>query len=410
MADKIVSPGVFTKENDLSFLQQGVADIGAAFIGPFKEGPLVPTIVNSQSEFQELFGTVDDTYYTPLAVQSYLRESGVATICRVGGIGGYTEQNPLLIQVSGSTGTKVAGILFNTDTDAIGFTNSEASNSFNGNLTISGSELGYSGSISLNPENTNDIESVFGNSPFGSKGAYVYGFFKNHGVTLDGSASSSVSWSFTETRQDGTFTVFDNATTLATLTANGTGNAQVSESRYVTASLSPVSFPSSGSVTMSLFVNGGTTLSQTVYTNTTISASFLVASGSAYGITGSIEFNSGSAGDATLAWSFSVSGGPSGAGMGIKVNDVTVVSRNSTESGTYPVNVGDVINVVVSCNGCSGGNATANAYCTGIITDAACTPGSGSVTLTSSTYTVVSGDIGNTLTLASFAQCSGGCI
>ena len=192
MADKIVSPGVFTKENDLSFLQQGVADIGAAFIGPFKEGPLVPTIVNSQSEFQELFGTVDDTYYTPLAVQSYLRESGVATICRVGGIGGYTEQNPLLIQVSGSTGTKVAGILFNTDTDAIGFTNSEASNSFNGNLTISGSELGYSGSISLNPENTNDIESVFGNSPFGSKGAYVYGFFKNHGVTLDGSASSSV--------------------------------------------------------------------------------------------------------------------------------------------------------------------------------------------------------------------------
>ena len=192
MADKIVSPGVFTKENDLSFLQQGVADIGAAFIGPFKEGPLVPTIVNSQSEFQELFGTVDDTYYTPLAVQSYLRESGVATICRVGGIGGYTEQNPLLIQVSGSTGTKVAGILFNTDTDAIGFTNSEASNSFNGNLTISGSELGYSGSISLNPESTNDIESVFGNSPFGSKGAYVYGFFKNHGVTLDGSASSSV--------------------------------------------------------------------------------------------------------------------------------------------------------------------------------------------------------------------------
>ena len=48
MAEKIVSPGVFTKENDLSFLQQGVAEIGAAFIGPFKEGPLTPTIVNSQ--------------------------------------------------------------------------------------------------------------------------------------------------------------------------------------------------------------------------------------------------------------------------------------------------------------------------------------------------------------------------
>ena len=97
MADKIVSPGVFTKENDLSFLQQGVADIGAAFIGPFKEGPVVPTIVNSQTEFETLFGTVDDTYYTPLAVQSYLREAGTATICRVAGIGGYTETAPLLI-------------------------------------------------------------------------------------------------------------------------------------------------------------------------------------------------------------------------------------------------------------------------------------------------------------------------
>ena len=49
MAEKIVSPGVFTRENDLSFLQQGVANIGAAFIGPFKEGPLTPTIVNSQA-------------------------------------------------------------------------------------------------------------------------------------------------------------------------------------------------------------------------------------------------------------------------------------------------------------------------------------------------------------------------
>ena len=97
MADKIVSPGVFTKENDLSFLQQGVADIGAAFIGPFKEGPLVPTIVNSQAEFETLFGIVDDTYYTPLAVQSYLREAGTATICRVAGIDGYTETAPLLL-------------------------------------------------------------------------------------------------------------------------------------------------------------------------------------------------------------------------------------------------------------------------------------------------------------------------
>ena len=97
MADKIVSPGVFTKENDLSFLQQGVANIGAAFIGPFKEGPLVPTIVNSQAEFQTLFGVPDGTYYTPMAASKYLSQAGTATICRVAGIGGYSETAPLLL-------------------------------------------------------------------------------------------------------------------------------------------------------------------------------------------------------------------------------------------------------------------------------------------------------------------------
>ena len=35
MAEKIVSPGVFTRENDLSFLSQGIGEIGAAIIGPF---------------------------------------------------------------------------------------------------------------------------------------------------------------------------------------------------------------------------------------------------------------------------------------------------------------------------------------------------------------------------------------
>ena len=51
--------GVFTRENDLSFISQGIGEIGAAVIGPFKKGPaFVPTIVNTQSEFEEIFGTL----------------------------------------------------------------------------------------------------------------------------------------------------------------------------------------------------------------------------------------------------------------------------------------------------------------------------------------------------------------
>ncbi len=179
MAEKIVSPGVFTKENDLSFLQQGVAEIGAAFIGPFKEGPLTPTIVNSQAEFETLFGSVDDTYYTPLAVQNYLREAGTATICRVAGTVGYTEKAPLLIKaISGSVSASL-GILFNTSGSALGFTDAQATGSVAGTGTFVLRGTGLDISASLKSSDTNDIESVFGTSAYGAKSPYVYGFFKN---------------------------------------------------------------------------------------------------------------------------------------------------------------------------------------------------------------------------------------
>ena len=197
MAEKIVSPGVFTKENDLSFLQQGVADIGAAFIGPFKEGPLVPTIVNSQAEFENLFGTLDDTYYTPLAVQSYLREAGTATICRVAGIGGYTEKVPLLLTstTTSSISTSV-GILFNTDTNAISFTDSMASTTssmaFDGLFNLASGSKFAQISASLKPSTINNIEAVFGTNPKNNSGSaegvrqvYTYAFFTSRSAALD---------------------------------------------------------------------------------------------------------------------------------------------------------------------------------------------------------------------------------
>ena len=192
MAEKIVSPGVFTRENDLSFLQQGVSAIGAAFIGPFKEGPAVPTIVTTQTDFENLYGIVDDTYYTPLAVQNYLKEAGVATICRTVGVGGYTERAPLLLTIASGSVTQSLGILFNTDNDAIGFTDTTGSNTGFGDLNITGSELGFSGSISLDPSDTTNIEAVFGRSPFGARGAYAAAFFKNTQVGLSAVTTASV--------------------------------------------------------------------------------------------------------------------------------------------------------------------------------------------------------------------------
>jgi len=72
MAEKIVSPGVFTNEKDLSFLPAGIAAIGAAIVGPTKKGPaFVPTIVENFDEFIAKFGGLSESTYVPYAVKSY---------------------------------------------------------------------------------------------------------------------------------------------------------------------------------------------------------------------------------------------------------------------------------------------------------------------------------------------------
>jgi hypothetical protein len=185
MAERIVSPGVFTRENDLSFLAQGIGEIGAAFIGPFKQGPVfVPTVVRTQSEFESIFGTPDGTYYTEYAVQNYLREAGVATIVRVGGVGGYQEAAPIGIFASGGLASeKLIGVLHSTKTGNQNVTKavqliSDPRAGYSGSFLMSGSDFGWV-SASILPKDANDLSDVFGTSPFGSKKAYTYTYFEN---------------------------------------------------------------------------------------------------------------------------------------------------------------------------------------------------------------------------------------
>ena len=103
MAERIVSPGVFTREKDLSFLPQGISEIGAAIVGPTKKGPsFVPTVVRNFEEFNRIFGSYDTNYYTPYAVKEYLRSAGTVTIVKVGYLGGYKVAG-FNILVSGSS-------------------------------------------------------------------------------------------------------------------------------------------------------------------------------------------------------------------------------------------------------------------------------------------------------------------
>ena len=182
MAEKIVSPGVFTRENDLSFLPQGIGEIGAAIIGPTKKGPaFVPTVINTQADFDEIFGIPDGTYYTGYTIQNYLREAGTVTVVRVGHLGGYTQTNGIALKISGSSGgIKAISALFNSSgSDAsVGFSGSALDSQVSASaFSISGSGFEVSSSVLYTAGN--DVADVFGESPYGSKTAYAYNWFQN---------------------------------------------------------------------------------------------------------------------------------------------------------------------------------------------------------------------------------------
>ena len=90
MAEKVVSPGVFTNEIDQSFLPAAIADIGACIIGPTVKGPaLIPTTVTSFQDFEAKFGSTFKSgskyfsYLTSHTAEQYLRNSNKLTVIRI---------------------------------------------------------------------------------------------------------------------------------------------------------------------------------------------------------------------------------------------------------------------------------------------------------------------------------------
>lgn len=91
MAETLVSPGVLTRENDISFLAPLPLEASACFLGPTVKGPVEqPTVITSYGQYQRLFGTTFKSgsgkfeYLTSLAVKSYFSQGGdSALVARV---------------------------------------------------------------------------------------------------------------------------------------------------------------------------------------------------------------------------------------------------------------------------------------------------------------------------------------
>jgi hypothetical protein len=185
MAERIVSPGVFTQERDQSFLAEGVAQIGAAFIGPTTMGPaFIPTQVLGVDGFVRTFGEPDTTSYLGYAVKNYLQQAGSATVVRVLGKGGYT-QNGLAIYATGSQGKKIYALLHPTIEGAnggvsAGFTSAKlAGNTSSFGLEVVGVTTTSGSGLSTNVSSTSYLGTFLGydaQSPT-SASAYVYAIF-----------------------------------------------------------------------------------------------------------------------------------------------------------------------------------------------------------------------------------------
>lgn len=186
MAERIVSPGVFTQERDQSFLAEGVAQIGAAFIGPTTMGPaFIPTQVVGVDGFVRTFGEPDTTSYLGYSVKNYLQQAGSATIVRVLGEGGYTETGAVLY-ASGSAGKKIFAVFHpsieggNGGLNA-GFTTiTEAGSTSSFGLVLATANQSTSASaLSVFPSSTSYVGTFFGydaQSPT-SASAYTYAIF-----------------------------------------------------------------------------------------------------------------------------------------------------------------------------------------------------------------------------------------
>jgi len=205
MAERVVSPGVFTRERDLSFLPQGIGEIGAAIIGPTKIGPaFTPTQVTTYQEFEEMFGGEDARFYTPYTVEQYLRSAGVVTIVRVLGLGGYTVDTIRLGSYpSGSTTSSLAilapslGTAADADLSESSITSGGSHSSFT--LVVSGSGVtAETYSLSFDTGSANFVDKVISSDPQSTKSGgntssvYVYKVFKQKSSTFNNTNSASI--------------------------------------------------------------------------------------------------------------------------------------------------------------------------------------------------------------------------
>jgi hypothetical protein len=114
MAEQIVSPGVFQRETDQSFITPLPVEVGAAIVGPTVRGPVEqPTVVSSFADYKNKFGTIFTSasenleFLTSIATQKFFANGGNSMLVTRVGSGSFTE----------ATSTNIAALTGSITTD-----------------------------------------------------------------------------------------------------------------------------------------------------------------------------------------------------------------------------------------------------------------------------------------------------
>jgi len=230
MAEAIISPGIYARENDISFINPAPVAAGAAFIGPTVKGPVEePTIVTSYSDYLRTFGETITSgskqyeYLTSVAIKGYFQQGGnTALVTRiVSRSADYTRAANTFISASAKGNnqpftleTLGKGVIFNNATSSLAGLSGSISGYLNsdGSL-VSGSadnlrwEIGsinnalgtFSLSVRRGDDNTNNktILETFNNLSLDPNSPnYIESVIGNQYVTVATDATSGVSYNY----------------------------------------------------------------------------------------------------------------------------------------------------------------------------------------------------------------------
>ena len=107
--ETLISPGVLTRENDLSQITQGPVTVGLALVGPTVKGnPNVPTVVTSYSDYVNRFGGsfvsggASYEFLTSIAAYNYFQQGGSSILVTRVASGSFTPSSASIL-ISGSS-------------------------------------------------------------------------------------------------------------------------------------------------------------------------------------------------------------------------------------------------------------------------------------------------------------------